>query len=411
MESNERVSEEEFFLSEGVPTYESRNVNSSAELGAYESWESEGQALAEKHHNVQWQLGDWMLVGEADFDFSPRGLGIPSYLAIGTKQESIYKVAARLTGFASQTLWNLAHIAKVFPVEKRVAGLTHSHHAIAAPFEKRDEYLAHALAEKLSCDALRRWTEEQEQDYLRPRHLKSVSLKVPPDIYRKFRDLAKFYNRDISSLVLEAALPAIETYLAEAAREVGLSMHGEAHDGWWPFDGKFKAPKIPKRGRTRAEITRDNRNERLALEQSIRDTLQKMQCASTAEIAATCKVPHGTVDSTLSEWRKKKGCHSHRGNWAIEQRSSGRAVPLERVCNTFGKQISHCLALKEATAGMDAAAFVLFAAKYFEKKAVTKRDCRIAVMNPDFITRFGVMYAADLISEVELAKEAEAVPA
>lgn len=111
-----------------------------------------------------WLLGDVLLLGDRRWG---------NQYTTGK-----YEEAMQATGLSRSTLRDIVLTCRKFPVEKRHAELSFTHHqeiarTDAAP-DQREEVLKKAAEEKLSCTALRkqlhqtRFTEEPEVDTTRP---------------------------------------------------------------------------------------------------------------------------------------------------------------------------------------------------------------------------------------------------
>jgi hypothetical protein len=195
---------------------------------SYDIWLGKAKLLAAEIHNAQWELGDWILLGSCHFDTQDLFRGIPGYLLLhkSTDQDgetcyrsetipNFYKVTAKELGMAVQTLKNLVHVARVFPVEKRNPRLTFSHHQVAAPYDKREEYLAFAAPEgqpPRTVDALKKHIAQCEG---KPVPNASITITVPADLRDKLEKLAEFEDTKLSSVVADVCLPALAAYVAD----------------------------------------------------------------------------------------------------------------------------------------------------------------------------------------------------
>jgi hypothetical protein len=96
-------------------------------------WMLAGRRLGNISRCNQWWLGDWVRYGTARW---------------GEK----YTAAARLTGYDSRSLANMASVASAFPDSRRRDNLTWSHHAAVASLEidEQDKWLDIAIADQLS---------------------------------------------------------------------------------------------------------------------------------------------------------------------------------------------------------------------------------------------------------------------
>ena len=111
-----------------------------------------------------WLLGDILLLGDTRWG--------NRYIA------SKYEEAMQATGLSASTLRNIVLTCKKFPVDKRHAALSFTHHQEIARTDadpdQREEVLKRAADEKLTCTALRKelhktkFREEPEVDLSRP---------------------------------------------------------------------------------------------------------------------------------------------------------------------------------------------------------------------------------------------------
>lgn len=126
----------------GVPsphypvTYGEQELRIEAELDL-EGWAEVGSALARISGGAQWWVGDWLVWGEAAFG-ERHAQGLP-------------------TEYAGKSLANLAWVASRIPPERRVRGLSFSHHATVAGLEpeEQDRLLLEAMARGLTVQDLR----------------------------------------------------------------------------------------------------------------------------------------------------------------------------------------------------------------------------------------------------------------
>jgi hypothetical protein len=90
-------------------------------------WVSEGENLAKKNNKTQWDLGDWLLIGER---------------RLLTKA---YRHAVKITGLAKATLWDIKGVAHFFheetPSRRRELRLSWSHHKELKKVNKDEEFL------------------------------------------------------------------------------------------------------------------------------------------------------------------------------------------------------------------------------------------------------------------------------
>ena len=203
--------------------------------------------LAANLGTYMWEIGDLLL--EADADYNPQNLGIPSYMLIGAHPPNFWKQMSDTVGLGVSALKSYAAVARAFPPAKRFKELTWSHHLAAHIYVDRDKYLQACVergVEEIGKPHTIRWLEqyieEQENCVELPTEARrTVSIELPLAMMRKFSDLARhFYHRPVNDIVLEAAKPALEAYLEKKAEEISLQFFN-FHDGrTWPFGPEAK---------------------------------------------------------------------------------------------------------------------------------------------------------------------------
>jgi hypothetical protein len=101
-------------------------------------WVACGKRLVQVRSASSWWIGDWMRYGNAQY---------------GEK----YGAASLATGYDRQTLMNLAYVASRFPVERRRANVSWSHHAelAAMPEAEQEAWLDRIERDRLSVRSLR----------------------------------------------------------------------------------------------------------------------------------------------------------------------------------------------------------------------------------------------------------------
>jgi hypothetical protein len=99
---------------------------------SYEEWALVGRAVA-------WAVGDWLNKGERDYG-------------------EAYTQAVDLTGYTPEYLANLKYVAGRVDISRRREHLSLSHHQSVAKLapDEQEEWLAHAEAEQMTRDELRR---------------------------------------------------------------------------------------------------------------------------------------------------------------------------------------------------------------------------------------------------------------
>lgn len=182
------------------------------------------------HKSSCWLLGDILLLGDRQWG--------------NRYTESKYEDAMQATGLSRSTIRDIVLTCKRFPLEKRHAELSFTHHQevakINAAPEQREEVLSQAASDKLSCSALRKQLKqsrfspqesmddsqvEKESD---PLGLLDLPERVAPDApplwdVMKFGDWVKKqspdeYNREKCVQALELTKPIAEFYDEVKAR-------------------------------------------------------------------------------------------------------------------------------------------------------------------------------------------------
>jgi hypothetical protein len=105
---------------------------------SYEEWLRMGSRLGATARGAGWWVGDWVRFGAARY---------------GSK----YTLAARVTGYDTQTLMNMVYVATRFQISRRRENLSWSHHAELASLDvdEQEDWLDHATEERLSVRDLR----------------------------------------------------------------------------------------------------------------------------------------------------------------------------------------------------------------------------------------------------------------
>jgi hypothetical protein len=106
-----------------------------------EHWEEQGRDIARRANATAWEIGDWLVEGEA-LDGEPTN----------TRR---YEKAVKLSGLAYGTLRNRACVARAFDRSRRRDTLTFAHHA-AVP-RKKDANDANAWLDKAEQNG---WSEK-----------------------------------------------------------------------------------------------------------------------------------------------------------------------------------------------------------------------------------------------------------
>lgn len=95
----------------------------------YEQWEAFGERLQSIDRAAPWWIGDWLNYGERKFG-------------------EMYTQALDVTSKAYQTLANRKYVAGVFPMSKRRAKLSFSHHAAVASLVRHDPSLVNMILDE-----------------------------------------------------------------------------------------------------------------------------------------------------------------------------------------------------------------------------------------------------------------------
>jgi hypothetical protein len=148
-------------------------------------------------------------------------------------------------GLCVRSLKLYRDVARAFPVEKRRAELTWSHHLTAHIYVERHYYLQRCIdrgMNEIGKPHSIRWLEEliDEMENSGPKEIRetreTLSISLPHDIVQKFSDLARrYYHRPVSHLMAEILEPVLRSYLAKKAEEISLE-YFDCHDSeTWPF--------------------------------------------------------------------------------------------------------------------------------------------------------------------------------
>lgn len=105
---------------------------------SFEAWVIAGRRLGTISRGSQWWVADWMLYGSGRW---------------GEK----YVLAAKITGYDSQTLRNMAYVARSVDLSRRRDNLSWSHHAEVSALDpdEQDEWLELASLQGMSVSDLR----------------------------------------------------------------------------------------------------------------------------------------------------------------------------------------------------------------------------------------------------------------
>jgi hypothetical protein len=138
-----------------------------------------------------WELGDWLISGE-------------QYLS------AAYDEAVSITGLARGTLYNVASVARKFPISRRRENLHFSHYAEVASVENeelQDKLLEHGSKKELSVREMGRLVEnewskplarqeqgkkrEEEQEERNKKKMRRIAVWLEPGPYELIKRVAK----------------------------------------------------------------------------------------------------------------------------------------------------------------------------------------------------------------------------
>jgi len=148
-------------------------VDALAEPLTEEAWEEQGREFASRADATCWEIGDWIVRAETDFDGEER-------------RPRRYMRAADLTGLKHGTLRNRACVARKFDSSRRRDNLTFAHHAVVSSRNDAEDWLARAEEHGWSEKDLRREVSEANgrlEPKVRPVR---VILSIDPDLHAKF---------------------------------------------------------------------------------------------------------------------------------------------------------------------------------------------------------------------------------
>ncbi len=243
----------------------------------YSEWLARGRDLAEGHSGHQWNLGDWLNEGQPYFDAKEFIGDIPSYMLIGrahvgddgemhhsgVKIPSYWKDASAEVGIPVPTLREYSFTARAWPKEKRFKQLSYTHHAYAAPYERREEYLRACLVEgekPHSIDWLWKYIRVEEDEQKEIESSKYLRFMIPEDMWAKLKNLAKWYGTAIPDLVQKACVGTVGQYLEAQARKISLDRYG-MYEGRWPFYEPTEFNKVEKKKTDKKKKTRKRKRQ------------------------------------------------------------------------------------------------------------------------------------------------------
>jgi|SRR5271156_113685 hypothetical protein len=224
---------------------------------------------------------------------SERDLLIHNKIDGSYQQEKIpnfWKDAASETGTAVSTLKESAKVARAFPKKERFSQLTFTHHkrVIGFDLKKRRKYLMACLpatkdGKPKPVDWLDKYIREQEGEQEIEAGMRYVRFNVSEEMWRKLKQVAKYYRTSVADLVRKDCTAALAAFLEEQARRISLAKYDLYEEGQWPFyeespyNRKTKAAERKQRRRAREDhdpvvrerfrsiaTSRWNRHERVA---------------------------------------------------------------------------------------------------------------------------------------------------
>lgn len=218
----------------------------------YDEWLVEGKKLCETSSRTNWQIGDWLVIGQKCFDVQSMLSGVPRYMMLHKKQISgdgstefeaikipnLWKDAAKQTKMATGTLKDIARCAEAYPPDQRVEGLSYSHHYAVMNYPRRQQYLKACLA----ADETVNWLVIQAiRDVQGPgadtTEYKMVRFFVAEETFEKLHDVGKFYRTRIDELIHEACNKAVNEYLESVKKKYALDRFHEYDESIdWPTD-------------------------------------------------------------------------------------------------------------------------------------------------------------------------------
>jgi hypothetical protein len=228
----------------------------------YVAWLARGKKLADKHSGYQWKIGDWLVEGEEHFDFKNVVGEIPSHMLLrkatdengeachkSIKLPNFWKEISDEIGLAVSTLKQYAQVARAYPKKKsRLKNLGWSHHMIVCTYARRAEYLRacldvptgqrpHSISWLWKLVAKAEGLEEAD-GVVRGENVVRISL--PPDAYKKLKELARYYGTDIADIASMPFKAALEVFLEEQKKKISLELfqvyEAKGQNSVWPFD-------------------------------------------------------------------------------------------------------------------------------------------------------------------------------
>jgi hypothetical protein len=154
---------------------------------AHSAWIKEGRSLAIAAKRQQFEIGDWLVVGEEKW------------------QRKAYNEAVTIfTGHNRATLRNLAHVARKVPSSLRnYENLSWNHYAAVARFkpEYQRECLESASKQKWSTRQLRAFIAESHASTCKTKKSNFGSIPFTPEQKASLAALAKTRNKPVAAIV------------------------------------------------------------------------------------------------------------------------------------------------------------------------------------------------------------------
>jgi len=239
----------------------------------YEKWLACGKQLASRHSGYQWKLGDWLVTGEQHFDFGT----IDGYLLLhkatkddgtagfkGEKVPNYWKDASAQVGMEVACLKEYARVAKAYEPKERIKQLTFTHHlyAVKYGYARRHEYLKACVRGKgerpHTISWLADYIAEQEGYASEIRGTHFARFIVPEEIWKKLKQLSKYYRTNVPELIHAHCINAIQDYISQMGEKVSLEKYG-IYEGKWPF---YQATEFNKAQKKQADKEKKERRRR-----------------------------------------------------------------------------------------------------------------------------------------------------
>lgn len=128
---------------------------------SFDEWSELGAGLQVIDSGIQWVLGDWLNYGEQRY---------------GEK----YSQAVEMTGYAYQSLANIAYVASRIEISRRRENLRFSHHEVVAALEpaEQEALLSKAVEYSLTVAALRDAVKTFRKELKAPAPMREAPMKI-----------------------------------------------------------------------------------------------------------------------------------------------------------------------------------------------------------------------------------------